>query len=121
MGEFVKIASVSEIAPDRLAQLAGDAALLPIRIAPQRKLAAKAGRDWSPLEGIVDGRLRLEKVTYRQEECGDEIHQKDRPGRLIEPPRSHPVRFHQLGQTLEHLALRRVCDLSTLPQPELNP
>ena len=28
---------------DRLAQLAGDAALLPIRIAPQRKLAAKAG------------------------------------------------------------------------------
>src|SRR6476469_7593949 len=28
---------------DRLAQLAGDAALLPIRIAPQRKLTAKAG------------------------------------------------------------------------------
>jgi hypothetical protein len=46
---------------DRLAQLAGDAALLPVRIAPQRKLAAKAGRDRPLLERIVQRRLRLEK------------------------------------------------------------
>src|SRR6476661_2261779 len=58
---------------DRLAQLAGDAAFLPIRIAPQRKLTAKAGRDRSPLEGIVDGRLGLEEVAHRQEERRDEL------------------------------------------------
>jgi hypothetical protein len=70
----------------RLAQLAGDAALLPIRIAPQRKLAAKARRDRSPLEGIVDGRLGLEEVAHRQEERRDELRQEDRPGQLSEPP-----------------------------------
>src|SRR5680860_511128 len=70
---------------DRLAQLAGDAALLSVRIAPQRKLAAKAGRERPLLERIVQRHLRLEEVAHRQEERGDEFRQKDRPDRLIEP------------------------------------
>src|SRR6266852_2581440 len=70
---------------DRLAQLAGDAALLPVRIAPQRKLAAKAGRDRPLLERIVQRRLRLEEVAHRQHECRHELLQEHRTGRLIEP------------------------------------
>jgi hypothetical protein len=65
---------------DRLAQLAGDAALFPARIAPQRKLATKAGRERPLLEGIIQRRLRLEEVAHRQEERGHELRQKDRPG-----------------------------------------
>src|SRR5882724_6793133 len=42
---------------DRLAQLAGDAALLAVRIAAQRMLATKAWRDRALLERIVQRRL----------------------------------------------------------------
>src|SRR5712691_13037884 len=42
---------------NRLAQLAGDAALLAVGIAAQRVLAAKARRDRPLLEGIVERRL----------------------------------------------------------------
>src|SRR5690349_19533568 len=42
---------------DRLAQLAGDAALLAVRVAPERMLAAEPGRERTPLERVVDGRL----------------------------------------------------------------
>src|SRR4051794_35776943 len=45
---------------DRLAQFAGDATLFAIGIAAQGMLTAKARRDRILLEGIVDGRLRLE-------------------------------------------------------------
>src|SRR5712671_3321128 len=50
---------------DRLAQLAGDAALLAVGIAAQRMLAAKARRDRPLLEGIIQGRLRLEEIAHR--------------------------------------------------------
>src|SRR5712671_3756074 len=43
---------------DRLAQLAGDAALLPIGITPERMLATEAGRLRTLLEGIVERRFR---------------------------------------------------------------
>src|ERR1700751_4185657 len=53
---------------DRLAQLAGDAALLAVGIAAQRVLAAEARRDRVLLEWIVDGRLRPEEIAHRQDE-----------------------------------------------------
>src|SRR5215467_12832590 len=48
---------------DRLAQLAGDAALLAVRVAAQRVLAAEARRDRPLLERIIQRRLRLEEVA----------------------------------------------------------
>jgi hypothetical protein len=42
---------------DRLAQLAGDAALLAVGIAAQRMLAAEARRAVALLEGVVDRRI----------------------------------------------------------------
>src|SRR4051812_35661596 len=68
---------------DRLAQLAGDAALFAIGIAAQRMLAPEAWRDRVLLEGVVDRRLRLEEITHRQEERRDELPQQKKPGRLI--------------------------------------
>src|SRR5665811_873113 len=53
---------------DRLAKLAGDAALLPVRIAPQCKLAAKAGRERPLLEWIVQGGLGAHKIFQREPE-----------------------------------------------------
>src|SRR5262249_7855689 len=53
---------------DRLAQLAGDAALLAIGIAPQRVLATKARRDRTLLKGIIQRRLRLEEVAHGEKE-----------------------------------------------------
>src|SRR5262245_24353572 len=50
---------------DRLAQLAGDAALLTVRIATQRKLAAKAGGERPLLKRIVQRCLRLEEVAVQ--------------------------------------------------------
>src|SRR5215210_5603595 len=55
---------------DRLAQLAGDAPLLPIGVAAQRVFAAQARAAVVTLEGVVDGRFRLEKVTQRQDGGG---------------------------------------------------
>src|ERR1700722_10070330 len=72
---------------DRLAQLAGDAALLAVRITAQRVLAAEAGRDRPLLEGIVQGRLRLEEVAHRQRDGADELRQENRLRGLIEPHR----------------------------------
>src|SRR4249920_1118667 len=65
---------------DCLTQLAGDAALLPVWITPQRKLAAKAGRECPLLERIVQRHLRPKEVAHRQDERGNEVYQKDRPG-----------------------------------------
>jgi hypothetical protein len=63
---------------DRLAQLAGDAALLAVRIAAQRVLAAEARRDRALLERIVQRRLRFEEIAHRQEERRDELLQEQR-------------------------------------------
>src|SRR6185295_14947929 len=62
---------------------------------------------------LVQHRLRLEEVAHRQEERGHVLRQKNRPGRLIKPPWSHPVRLQKFGQTLEHLALAGSCDQSS--------
>src|SRR5262249_27404375 len=52
---------------DRLAQLAGDAALLAVRIAAQRMLAAESRRDRPLLERVVQSRLRLEETAHGEE------------------------------------------------------
>src|SRR5258705_4859677 len=48
---------------DRLAQLAGDAALLAVLVAAQRVQAAKARREWRLLLGVLDRYLLREEVT----------------------------------------------------------
>src|SRR5205807_7841674 len=70
---------------NRLAQLAGDAALLAVRIAAQRVLAAKAWADRALLERIVQCRLRLEEIAHRQGKGLHELPQKCRTRRLVEP------------------------------------
>ena len=79
---------------DRLAQLAGDAALLAVRIAAERMLAPEARRHRPLLEGIVERRLRREEVAHRQEEGLDELDEEQRAGGLVETKRHqlpHPV------------------------------
>jgi hypothetical protein len=76
---------------DCLTQLAGDAAFLSARITTQCKLAAKAGRERPLLERIVQRHLRPKEVAHRQQEGGNEVYQKDRPGCFMEPPWFHPV------------------------------
>src|SRR5215471_18383781 len=51
----------------------------------QRKLAAKTGRERPLLERIVNCGFRLKEVAHRQDECGNEVYQKDRPDRFMEP------------------------------------
>src|SRR5205085_10724845 len=58
---------------DRLAQLAGDAALLAVRITAQGMLAAEAGRDRVLFIGIVDRRLGLEEIFEGQGVRLDEL------------------------------------------------
>src|SRR6516165_178673 len=71
---------------DCLTQLAGDASFLSARITTQRKLTAKTGRERPLLERIVNCGFRLKEVTHRQDERGNEVYQKDRPDRFLEPP-----------------------------------
>jgi hypothetical protein len=61
----------------------------PVRIAPQCKLAAKAGGERPLLEGIVQRHLRLEEITHRQEKGGD--------GPLYRASWSHSLRVSGLG------------------------
>src|ERR1044071_6073527 len=68
---------------DRLAQLAGDAALLAVRIAAQRMLAAEARRDRALLERVVERRLRLEEIAHGKEERRDELGQEYRSRGLV--------------------------------------
>src|SRR5581483_752434 len=63
---------------DRLAQLAGDATLLAVRITAQRMLATEARRDRPLLEGIVQRRLRLEEIAHGEEERRYEFGQQER-------------------------------------------
>src|SRR5918993_4034363 len=63
---------------DRLAQFAGDAALLTVRIAAQRMLAAEARALRVLLVRIVDRRLGLEEIFERQRMRTDELPQGER-------------------------------------------
>src|SRR5258705_10107063 len=65
---------------DRLAQFAGDAALFAVGIAPQRVLAAEAGRDRPLLERIVQRRLRLEEIAHGEDERRHEFGEQKRAG-----------------------------------------
>src|SRR5206468_5373740 len=69
---------------NRLAQLAGDAALLTVGIAAQRMLATEAGRHRALLEGVVQCFLRREEVAHRQEERRDELLEEERTEDLSE-------------------------------------
>src|SRR6202012_1347058 len=62
---------------DRLAQLAGDAALLAVGIAAQRVLAAEARRQHALLVRIVERGLRLQKVAHREDDRLDEFPEED--------------------------------------------
>src|SRR5262249_37502005 len=68
----------------RPTQLAGDAALLSIRIAAQRLLATKAGRQWGLLEGGVQRLFLGGEAAPRKEECEDKLLEEEqtncRPG-----------------------------------------
>src|SRR5712691_12332415 len=70
---------------NRLAQLAGDAALLAVGIAAQRVLAAKARRDRSLLDGGVERRLAVEEVAQGKRERRYELPEKQRAGGPIQP------------------------------------
>src|SRR6202020_568427 len=63
---------------DRLAHLAGDAALLAIGVAAQRVLAAEARRDRPLLERIIQRRLRLEEIPHGEKERRYEFGQQKR-------------------------------------------
>src|SRR5207302_3315271 len=69
---------------DRLAQLARDAALLAVRIAAQRMLAAEARRDRALLERVVQRRLRLEEIAHGEKERRYEFAQEKRPGGCVD-------------------------------------
>src|SRR5215218_4735634 len=69
---------------DRLAELAGDAALLAVRIAAKGVLAPEPRRAVVRLEGVVDRRLRPDEVLHREPEGGNELPQEDRAGGLVE-------------------------------------
>src|SRR5437660_2660416 len=77
---------------DRLAQLAGDAALLAVGIAAQNVLAAEARRDRALLERIVERRLGLEEIAHRQDEGLHELLEERRLRGLIQ---SHLVSFRR--------------------------
>ena len=69
---------------DRLAQLAGDAALLAIGVAAQRMFAAEARRDRAFLERIVERGLRLEEIAHGERKRRHEFLEEQRAGGLIE-------------------------------------
>src|SRR3954471_15885060 len=69
---------------DRLAQLAGDAALLAVGIAAQRMFAAEARRDRPLLERIVQRRLRFEEIPHGEEERRNEFRQQQRARRGVD-------------------------------------
>src|SRR4051794_40272285 len=69
---------------DRLAQLAGDAALLAVRIAPQRMLAAEARRQRALLVRVVERRLGRHELPERQQQRVDEVLEQQSLGGLGE-------------------------------------
>jgi hypothetical protein len=69
---------------DRLAELAGDTALLAVWIAPLGVFAALSRRLRILLVRIIERRLRLEEIAHRQNESADEFGQENRFGCLVE-------------------------------------
>src|SRR5262249_48494898 len=100
---------------NRLAQLAGDAALLAVRIAPQRVLAAEPWRERSLLEGIVERPLRLEEVLHAEEERGDEFREEKRSDYLSERCHSANPTFVWCVRRPKLLRLSRSQQLARLP------
>src|SRR5918996_1499365 len=76
---------------DRLAQLARDAALLAVGIAPERMLAAKARAERSLLVRIVQRHLGLEHVPEGQSEARDQLLPEERTGSAIEKGHWSPL------------------------------
>src|SRR6266851_4822553 len=70
---------------DRLAQLAGDAALLAVGVAAQRMLAAEARRDRPLLEGIVERGLGLEEIAQAEHEGRQKFLQEQCAGGVVQP------------------------------------
>src|SRR5664279_3044999 len=68
---------------DRLAKLAGYAALFAVGIAAQRVLAAEARAERSLFKRIVDRRLGFEEVTGRKDERLDEFPKEDLSCRAV--------------------------------------
>src|SRR5512147_33024 len=68
---------------DRLAQLTGDAALLAVRITPERMLAAEAGAERTFLVWIVQRHLRPEHVPEGERQTGHQLAEKNGPGGAI--------------------------------------
>src|SRR5262249_54227912 len=62
---------------DRLAQLAGDAALLAVRIAPQRMQPAETRAQRRLLLRILDGDLALEQVVTRDPQPVRGLHEQE--------------------------------------------
>src|SRR5206468_11480984 len=69
---------------DRLAQLAGDAALFAVRVAAQRVLTAEARRDRALLERIIQRRLRLEEIAHGEKERRYELGEQKRAGGCVD-------------------------------------
>src|SRR5262249_30796540 len=65
-------------------QLAGDTALLPVRVAAQRMLAAEAWGNRPLLEWVVQCRLRLEEIAHGEDERRDELLEEKRAGGLVQ-------------------------------------
>src|SRR5262249_44280167 len=87
---------------DRFAEFAGDTALLAVGIATQRVLAAKARREMTLLERIVERGLGLEEIPHRQHERRRELLEEHRASGLIH--------FH--GAILSGTAFRRRMSVS---------
>src|SRR6516225_1443032 len=100
---------------NRLAQLARDAALLAVRIAPQRVLAAEPWRERSLLEGIVERPLRLQEVLHAEEERGDEFREEKRSDYLSEGCHSANPTFVWCVRHPKLLRLSRSQQLARLP------
>ena len=76
-----------------LAQLAGDAALFHVGVAPEGVLAAKARRQRPFLEWKVSV-LRREEVAHGHEECRDELGEEKRLDPLVQLGSRHePLQF----------------------------
>src|SRR5246127_2533042 len=96
---------------NRLAQLAGDAALFAVRIAPKRMFATKAGRNRVLLERIIDRRFRLEEVAHRQQQRLPEFGEEYRARGLVQS--------HINPQTRQKSCRRTCCRSNSPPPPEL--
>src|SRR5262249_552532 len=94
---------------NRLTQLAGDAALLSVRIAAQRVLATKAGRQWALLEGVVQRPFWREEAAHRQEECEDKFFEEERTDCL--PGQCHFA---------DHISIKRILHGLCAPPTKLS-